>query len=105
MRQNYFGRESNSDIASAVCVSRVRVSSSSMGKYYEPLYEKTNDLLVRVGLTEVVMYSHKRRLNAWNFGFIKKMDCTIRVAKTKALISYAITAQLDCTFVFAHADC
>ena len=26
------------------------------------------------------------------------------VAKTKALISYAITAQLICVFVFAHTD-
>ena len=28
-----------------------------------------------------------------------------RVAKTKALISYAITAKLICAFVFAYADC
>ena len=33
------------------------------------------------------------------------MDCTIRAAKTKALISCAITAQLICGFVFAYADC
>ena len=30
-------------------------------------------------------------------------DCTIRVAKTKALISCAVTAQLICVFVFAYA--
>ena len=30
---------------------------------------------------------------------------TIRVAKTKALISCAVTAQLICGFVFAYADC
>ena len=30
-------------------------------------------------------------------------DCTIDVAKTKALISCAITAQLLCVFVFAYA--
>ena len=29
-------------------------------------------------------------------------DCTIRVAKTKALISFAITAKLICVFVFAY---
>ena len=29
------------------------------------------------------------------------MDCTIRVAKTKALISFAVTAKLICVFVFA----
>ena len=31
------------------------------------------------------------------------MDCIIRIAKTKALISCAITAQLICVFVFAYA--
>ena len=27
------------------------------------------------------------------------------VAKTKALISFAVTAKLICVFVFAYADC
>ena len=31
------------------------------------------------------------------------MDCTILVAKTKALISFAVTAKLICVFVFAYA--
>ena len=31
------------------------------------------------------------------------MDCTIRVVKTKALISFAVTAKLICVFVFAYA--
>ena len=31
------------------------------------------------------------------------MDCTIRVAKTKALISFAVTAKLICVFVFPYA--
>ena len=31
------------------------------------------------------------------------MDSTIRVAKTKALISFAVTAKLICVFVFAYA--
>ena len=31
------------------------------------------------------------------------MDCTIHVAKTKALINFAITAKLICDFVFACA--
>ena len=30
---------------------------------------------------------------------------TTRVVKTKALISFAVTAKLICTFVFACADC
>ena len=29
----------------------------------------------------------------------------MRVAKTKPLISYAVTANLICAFVFTHADC
>ena len=37
------------------------------------------------------------------FGFRKHRDCTIYVAKTKALISSAVTAQLICVFVFAFA--
>ena len=31
--------------------------------------------------------------------------CTIRAAKTKALISCAVTAQLICGFVSAYANC
>ena len=31
------------------------------------------------------------------------MDCIICIAKTKALISCAVTAQLICVFVFAYA--
>ena len=31
------------------------------------------------------------------------MDCTIRIGKTKALISFAVTAKLICVFVFAYA--
>ena len=33
------------------------------------------------------------------------MNCAIRVAKTKTLISFAVTAKLICIFVFAYADC
>ena len=41
---------------------------------------------------------------AGNFGFRKYRNCTIRVAKTKALISFAVTAKLIFAFVFAYAD-
>ena len=37
------------------------------------------------------------------FGFRKQRDCTIYVAKTKALISCVVTAQLISAFVFAFA--
>ena len=32
------------------------------------------------------------------------MNCTVRVVKTKALISCAVTAQLICAFVFTYAE-
>ena len=35
--------------------------------------------------------------------FKMKGDCTIRVAKTKALISFTLIAKLICAFVFAQA--
>ena len=35
------------------------------------------------GLTQIGIYSHRSRLEAWNFGLKRKMHCTICVAKTK----------------------
>ena len=57
------------------------------------------------GQTQTGLYKHRRWLEAGNFGFRKKRNCTIRVAKTKALISFAVTAKLICAFVFAYAGC
>ena len=37
-----------------------------------------------------------------HFGFRNQRNCTIRVAKTKALISFAVTAKLIYVFVFAY---
>ena len=51
------------------------------------------------------MYSQRNRLETRNFGFKKKRDYTIRVVKTKALNSFAVTAKLVCAFVFAYAIC
>ena len=70
---------------------------------YEPRCEKTGLRGFRPGLTQTGLYSYRRCLEAWNFGFSKEKDCTIRVAKTKALISFAVTAKLICVFVFAYA--
>ena len=72
---------------------------------FEPVHEKTNNLGFRPGPTQTGLYNHRRWLEAGNFGFKKKRKCTIRVAKTKALISFAVTAKLICVFVFAHANC
>ena len=42
---------------------------------------------------------------ARNFRFKQKSKCIIRVAKTKALISFEVPARLICVFVFAYAYC
>ena len=47
----------------------------------------------------------QKRARSLKFRVKVEEDCTIRVAKTKALISFAVTAKLICVFVFAHADC
>ena len=68
----------------------------------EPQREKTGLRGFRPGLTQTVLYSLRSRLEA---RIKKKRNCTIRVAKTKALISFAVTAKLICAFVFAYAKC
>ena len=35
---------------------------------------------------------------------MKQRNCTVRVVKTKTLISFAVTVKLICVFVFAHAN-
>ena len=69
------------------------------------MHEKTNNLGFRPGPTQTGLYKLRKELEALNFGFKKKRNCTIRVAKTKALISFAVTAKLICVFVFAYANC
>ena len=69
----------------------------------EPRCEKTGLWGFRRGPTQTGLYSQRRWLEAWNFGLRKQRDCTIHVAKTKALISFAVTAKLICAFVFAYA--
>ena len=54
-------------------------------------------------LTQTRLCSHRIWLETWNLGLRKKRDCTIPVAKTKTLISLAVTAKLICVFVFAYA--
>ena len=61
---------------------------------------QSSGFLSRCDLNQPVQ-SQKQELEAENFGFKKWRDCTIRVAKAKALISCAVTAQLICAFVFA----
>ena len=66
---------------------------------------KTTSLARRYGISSFATHGP---LSATVFMVLylkKKRDCTIRVAKTKALISFAVTAKLICVFVFAYADC
>ena len=72
---------------------------------FEPVHEKSNNLGFPPGPIQTRLYSHRRWLEAGNFGFRKKRYCTLRVAKTKALISFAVTAMLICALVFAYANC
>ena len=76
---------------------------TNTGKRNEPRCEKTGLRGFRPSPTQTRLYSHRRCLESWNFGFRKYRDCSIYVAKTKALISCAVTAQLICVFVFAYA--
>ena len=47
----------------------------------------------------------QKRATSLKFRIKVEEKSTIRVAKTKALISFAVTAKLICAFVFAYADC
>ena len=57
--------------------------------------------LSRTGPKQTGLYSYKRWLEAANFGF-KKRNCTFRVPKTKALISFIVTAKLSSPLVSFH---
>ena len=61
---------------------------------YEPHCEKTGLRGFQPGLTQIGPYNHTRWLEAGNFVYRKKKrDCTIYVANTKALISFAVTGK------------
>ena len=72
---------------------------------FEPVHEKTNNFVVKPGPTQIRLYSHSIKLEAWNFGYKQRRNSTIRMAKTKVLIICAVTAQLICNFLFAYANC
>ena len=69
---------------------------------YEPRCEKTSLQGFRPGPSQTGLCNCRKCLEAWTFGFRKLRNCTIRVAKTKALISFAVTAKLICVFVFTY---
>ena len=85
---------------------------SERKEQHEPLHQKTDNLGFRTGPSQTVLYKHRKWLGAVNFGFRRAVNfgfrkyrnCTICIAKAKALISCAVTAQLICAFGFAYAD-
>ena len=68
---------------------------------FEHSHEETTNLGFRPSPTQIGLYSLRKKLDV----FRKKTNFTICVAKTKALISCAVTAQLIFPFVFAYVDC
>ena len=62
-------------------------------KPIEPRCEKTGLRGFRPGPTQTRLYSYRRWLEAGNFVYWKKRNCTIYVAKTKALISFAVICK------------
>ena len=71
---------------------------------YATFCANSGDEVFRPGPTQSGLYSHRRWLEAGNFGLRKKRDCTNCVGKTKALSSCTVTAQLTCIFVIAYAN-
>ena len=62
--------------------------------HYELCHDKTCLRGFRPGPTQIGLYSHRIWLEARNFGFRKRWDCTISVRKTKALISCTADLRL-----------
>ena len=56
----------------------------------------------RPGPTQTRLYSYRRWLEALNFGFRNKRDCTICVAKTKALSSFAVISGTSPDYMGEH---
>ena len=79
------------------CLTTEHVNSGTLNKrkvhLNEPSHKKTEKLRFQLVLTQTRLYSHRSRLEASNFGCRKKRDSTICVAKTKMLISCAVTPQ------------
>ena len=76
-----------------------RKSEKERNKTFEPPRGKTNNVV-----SEQVR--HKPTCTSTEAGWkLEILELSIRVAKTKALISFAVTTKLICVFVFAYAVC
>ena len=68
----------------------------------EPRRQKTGLRGFRPGPTQTGLRSLRKWLEAWNFVFRQERDFTIRVAKTKPLISFAVYREADLRLCFSH---
>ena len=55
-------------------------------------------------LKSPIFLRKKSYINSYIF-YMTWLTACIRVAKTKALISFTVTVKLICAFVFTYADC
>ena len=79
--------------------------SSPISSIYEPVREKTQQFVFSTrSNTNQPVQSHKIA-RSFKFRVREEEDGTIHVTKTKALISFAVTAKLICVFVFSYAEC
>ena len=69
-------------------------------KLYEPRQEKTVLLGFPTRSDTNRSVQSTERVRIMKFWLLVEEDCTIRVAKTKAPIRLAVTAQLICAFFF-----
>ena len=65
----------------------------------KPVFEVSCQVRHKPGCTAT---EDGQRLEISDLGSYER-DCTIYVAKSKALISFAVTAKVICVFVFAYA--
>ena len=77
----------------------LHVDQQTYTKLTEPPH-KTNNLGFRRGPIQTSLYSHRSRLEALNFGFMKKRDCSTCAVKTKTLISFAVYREAGLRLCF-----
>ena len=87
---------------SAVRPMKAQISLANHRHTYEPRCEKSGLQGFRSGPTQTGLYCHRRWLEACNFVSRKERDCSICVAKTKAQISFAVTAFAYAKSMFSH---
>ena len=81
-----------------------RICLSLLVSKTEPPRGKTN-VAVSDQVRHKPYYTVQKTARTVKFRIKVVEGLTIRVAKTKALISFAVTAKLICAFVFAYENC